>query len=163
MNPTKGAMVFALSIVYSVKLLSLDCVFSLMIGIIPVRYASAIAGEVTLFLNRETKKEIYPLSSEEYCWSRIITSYSSITNTNWSSVDEYICLIAFDREMSSSIGTEGYTFLSSLITSFSIYSETERGPLLVTTSFISSWITVYLLIFSSKDASLDIFRLENIS
>ncbi len=61
-----------------------------MIGMIPVRYESAIAGETVLFLNRETRKERYPLISEEYSWSRIITSYSSMMNTNWSPVEEYI-------------------------------------------------------------------------
>ena len=87
-KPMKGAMSLELIMVYSLKLLSLDCTFSLMIGMIPVRYASAIAGETVLFLNRDTRKERYPLISEEYSWSRMITSYSSMMNTNWSPVEE---------------------------------------------------------------------------
>src|SRR5574344_2627113 len=150
-------------IVYSVKLLSLDCVFSLMIGIIPVRYARAMAGAVALFLKIETKKVRYPSSSEEYFWSRIITSYSSMTNINRSPVNEKIAFMAFDRDTFSSGNAEGYIFLSSETTSLFIYSVTELSSLLVTTSFISSWITVYLLMFSSKDESFDIFKSENTS
>ena len=71
--------------------------------------------------------------------------------------------MAFDRDTFSSGNAEGYIFLSSETTSLFIYSVIELSSLLVTTSFISSWITVYLLMFSSKDESFDIFKSENTS
>ena len=70
-------------------------------------------------LNKETNICKYPSKSDEYNSSLIITSYSSITNTNCSPIAELIVKIAPANEISSGISTWGKYFLNSLFISLS--------------------------------------------